>query len=191
MRVAITGSGGTGKTRLATALAEHYGYPLIEEGVREFMKISGIKDLRSLPPEKTMEMQWWLFNHKIEKETGLENFIADRSTIDNMAYVLRWCSRQAGLESDIEKYLELARRYSHNTYDLIIFLPWGKFEVEADGVRSAKRWYQYEMDRLLWGLLCELNGGYSPCLLNASSVFEERLAVAIKLIDGWEAYNGK
>lgn len=153
MKIAITGYGGTGKTTLAEALSSNFGYPLIDEGIREFLQETGIKDLRSMPPEETMKMQWWLLNHKISQEEKLDKFIADRSTIDNIAYVLRWCSRQEGLEQEIDRYIKLAKKYAENTYDLILFLPWGKFKLKEDGIRSVKKWYQYEIDRLLWGLL--------------------------------------
>jgi hypothetical protein len=39
------------------------------------------------------------------------------------------------------------------TYDKIILLPWNSIPVEADGFRSAKLYYQYEMHCLVLGIL--------------------------------------
>lgn len=156
MKIAISGSEGTGKSTLSRELAKEFGIPRIKEGVRDYMKRHGIENLRDMSPQEYMKMQWYLLDSKIEQESSLGSFVADRSVADNVAYTLRWCGRDF-TEKMLGKYVQLAREHAQNTYDLILYLPWGKISVEDDGVRDTRKWYLYEIDRLIWGILKDWN----------------------------------
>ncbi len=152
MRIAISGSEGTGKSILSRGLEQEFGIPRVEEGVRSYIKEHGIDNLREMSPGEYMKMQWCILYKKIEQENGVGSFVADRSVADNVAYVLRWCAREF---SDImlDDFIRTAKEHAQDTYDLILFLPWGEIPIEDDGVRSPRKWYQYEIDRLIWGIL--------------------------------------
>ena len=84
-RIALSGSGGTGKTTLAKAATEILGWPQVNEGVRDYLDSKGIKHLRELSPKDTFEMQLHILSIKVAKENQLHRFIADRCTVDNAA----------------------------------------------------------------------------------------------------------
>jgi nicotinamide riboside kinase len=151
-RVALSGCGGSGKSTLATALSLDLGWSRVAEGVRDYLKKNKIDGLRKLSAEETMKMQWELLNKKIETEKSLEQFVADRSTADNVAYALRWCAWDVP-EKEVRDYVKEAFAHAYNTYDLIIHLPWGAIPLEGDGIRSDKKMYQYEIDASIRGLL--------------------------------------
>jgi nicotinamide riboside kinase len=151
-RVALSGCGGSGKSTLATELSKELGWDRIEEGVRDYLKDNNIESLRGMTPERTMAMQIEMLQRKVEKESTTENFIADRSTADNVAYALRWCAWDLP-ESAMKEYIGTAYHHAYNTYDLIIHLPWGIIPLQNDGVRSNKLMYQYEIDALIRGIL--------------------------------------
>jgi len=152
MRIAISGSEGTGKSTLSRVLAREFGVPRVREGVRKYMDSHCIDNLRDMSSYEYMKMQWFLLNEKIEQENSLGSFVADRSVADNVAYVLRWCARDFS-DAMLDDFIKTAREHAQETYDLILYLPWGEMPIESDGVRSTRKWYQYEIDRLVWGIL--------------------------------------
>ena len=94
MKIAISGTDSTGKTSLAEAVSTKYNISIIPECAREIADEMGINNLRTMPAELAYKFQTRVLDEKIRLELGLEKFIADRSTVDNAAYYLRWCSRE-------------------------------------------------------------------------------------------------
>lgn len=151
-RIALSGSGGTGKSTLAQALVDKLGWARSTEGVREYLSENNIGALRELTPQSTMKMQWEILNKKIDTEKHLGQFVADRSTVDSVAYALRWCAWDIP-DDEMTGYVRAAFTHAYNYYDMVILLPWGAIELEDDGVRSAKGYYQYGIDATIRGLL--------------------------------------
>lgn len=155
MRIGFSGSGGTGKTTVAKVLAEGLGLPLISEGVREYVAERGITNLRGMTAEETFDMQRHLLQVKKDQELRQDAWVSDRTTADNIAYCLRWCGREDGLQEAVRDYVREAMEHLQEAYDLIFFFPHGKFDLTGDGVRSAKPMYQLEIEYLLRGILAE------------------------------------
>ena len=154
MKVAISGSAGTGKSLLAKQLSFELGSPLIPEGIREYLLEHNLKDFKGMSPRETMGMQWFILNRKIEEEKKLNSFVADRCTADNVAYALRWCGReiQDVPKAQMKHYINEAKEHC-KLYDAIFILPGGIIPLENDGVRSSNENYHYEMECMIMGLL--------------------------------------
>lgn len=154
MRIAISGAAGTGKSLLAQELAKIYNVEFIEEGIRKYLEYKNIEHFRNMSPKETMEMQWSILNNKILREKKLKNFIADRSTADNLAYALRWCARETTEipKSEMKHYIEVCQEHC-NIYDIIFVLPCGSIPLEDDKVRSMNENYHYEMECTIVGAL--------------------------------------
>jgi len=189
MRIGITGSSGTGKTTLAKALVKHLGrdYQLVEEGVREWLAARGYESPRDLKgAEETRQMQEDILAAKINTETFQENYVADRTTLDNIVYVLYWISRKAE-EKWLNEYIGTALRHAVMAYDIVFFLPWGVFPIEEDGCRSVKPWYQFAIHSMLAGIISNHNGIHSKTVVIQSSTHEDRVheaKAAIRLMRG-------
>jgi nicotinamide riboside kinase len=169
VRIAFTGSGGTGKTTTLKEVNKILKYPVIKEGVREYMAQNNIEHLRELGVDGTMKMQNWLLDEKevSEKQT---DFIADRTTVDNFVYALEWLGREDELQDEVSKYRDRCMGHAANHYDLIVIFPWGQFPLEDDGVRSAKPMYQFKVQMLIERLVQQLIGNVAVHMLQATDL---------------------
>lgn len=153
MKIALAGSGSTGKSTLAEAASKQFDIPYIPEYAREVAQEMGIGNIRELTPETTYDFQINILDKKITEEDRHETFIADRSSADNAAYYFRWCCRDVPDEKNktyIERCFERLKEY-----DKIIVLPWNGIPLQDDGFRSKKLYYQYEIHCLILGILAD------------------------------------
>lgn len=172
MRIAVSGSAGTGKSTLAAALAAKLGVPLlpdfVEDVLREHGKDSwrGINDTRI---RKTIRMT--ALERKIAAESAAEAFVSDKSVVDYLAY---WVMNQMEFETKEQNQavLDMVRahvgRYTHR-----LFLPY-RAEVEATGTRNADPVHNFKLSAVKRGLYLEL--GATP--IDAPYTFGED-------IDAW------
>ncbi len=151
MRIAFSGSGGTGKTTLVQELNKGLGFPVIGEGIREWLEDHNFTHFKELSKELTIKMQEDNLKRRIEIESSLQQFISDRSSVDNLVYALRWIGSVDTGEYDgwMAQYINAAMNHAETNYDIIFVLPWGEIEIEDDGLRSKKQWYQYMIQALI------------------------------------------
>ena len=157
MKIAFSGSGGTGKTTLLKELNKTMHYPVINEGVREWLRLHKFNDFKEMNTNDIKQMQLDVLNKKIQLENFYKRFIVDRTTIDNFCYALRWIGSESSEHNDfMSNYFKRCMEHV-KTYDLIFICPWNAFKIEDDGIRSNKKWYQYMIQSLieyhLYGLL--------------------------------------
>lgn len=148
IRLAISGSAGTGKTTLAMDLAGRLELPYLEEGFRK-RREAGL-DLHNLSPTETRALLTELYEEAIgEVKACGEGFVQDRCPLDFLAFWLHY-----GFWSEQEESHELYSRAQADLkfYDTIIVLPWGAIELEFDGIRSTNRWLQLKYQSLFEGL---------------------------------------
>lgn len=148
MRIALSGSGGTGKTTTLKALNESLKLPVIKEGVRSYMADNNITHLRELSLRDIMKMQMELLKQKRVSEAQQE-FIADRSTIDNFVYANYWLGRDDEMQRGLYDYMDSCFQHAVDSYDYIFLFPWGVIDLEDDGVRSAKPMYQFAIQMMI------------------------------------------
>ena len=149
MRIAVTGSAGTGKTTLVEALAERLDVPVVPEGMREYLERTGV-DLHDLAPFELRELVETLWGQRLEQE-AVGPFVADRCSVDFAAFWLLYrFHHQPGVDTDawMAAFRERAR-----IYDRIVLLPHGAFDLERDGIRSPNQWIQLHFQIVLEGLL--------------------------------------
>ena len=151
-RVALSGSAGTGKTTLARHLADRWGVPYIDEGMRRRLE-AGL-DLHSLTMQEFRQLNVDLRNEQEEREQAAiaahGGFVADRSALDYAAFWLIYNFFE--YEAETAEVMDTARRYGAK-YDAIVLLPWGVLPLRRDGVRSTNPWQQRHYQATVEGLL--------------------------------------
>lgn len=174
LRIALSGSAGTGKTTLGRRLARELDLPFVEEGMRarledgldlHGLEIAGWCDL--------CEELWSEHAQRMDAALGdAGGFVADRSSLDFAAFWLHY-----GLYEEVERSDAFMRRMIERArdYDRLLLFPWGVLDLEADGVRSSNRWLQLRFQ----GLVEDLTRRYAAqrtSAIPATRDLEERLA---------------
>jgi len=152
MKIALVGTEGTGKTTLAKAVSEKYNIPYVDECARIISKETGIK-VREDNSDKLYEFQIKCLEMKLKEESKYDEFIADRSTIDNLVYYLRWVANDKDSELN-EKY---CRKCIQNirTYDKIVLMEPKYLSLVKDEIRTGNIWYRESIHFMLIGVLEE------------------------------------
>ncbi len=129
MKIAITGTHGTGKTTLARALAAKTGLPLIVEQARVVAAEMGLTNCNQLlnSPERAKAFQERVLERQIaEQIKHPEGFIADRSTLDAIAYwklYLGNTKSQVSPGTKTDRYIYKARLHAWKGLDLLVYIP--------------------------------------------------------------------
>jgi len=143
IKLTITGASGVGKTTLAKRLAQSLGIAVIPELARDLCVELGYKKIGEIPDQEGFKRL--VFKKQIEVESGMNSFVADRSTIDCWVLWQRWniCPAMTyDTEALYEACLEHAQTYTH-----IIYVP-PLFQPEDDGFRWTEPDYIKQIDRI-------------------------------------------
>lgn len=173
MRIAMTGTHGTGKTTLARALAERLKMPLITDCARQVARGMGIEHVSSITADKTRarKFQWSVVHELMRAECNYPaGFVSDRSMLDCLAY---WEAYHLG-ESTGYTCLCL-----HHHYDLLVYvLP--EIPCADDGFRSTDERLRREVDVIIRGLL-----EYTKTpVVKVTGTVEERLMQVLERLNG-------
>ena len=146
MRIAFMGSSGTGKTALANFISAKYGWPLNPVGARsvaEKMGFSSPYDVNAA--DKRGEFQRQVLADKREWEAQHEDFVTDRTPLDNLVY----CSMHgAAATVDFDAHIAALKRY-----DLVFHCPMRSFfNVGTDPVRVSETTYHRIFEIFLYGI---------------------------------------
>lgn len=182
MRIAFSGSGGTGKTTLLNEINKDLNLPIIGEGIREWLTEHGFSDFKQLGIKDVVKMQEDTLRRKMDIESNLQSFISDRSTVDNLSYALRWIgSVENEYDTWMAQYITYAMNHANKNYDLIFILPWGELDLVNDGTRSTKTWYQYMIQSIIERHIYMLEG---PMIYEVMSVpLEDRKNECLRIIE--------
>lgn len=172
MRIALSGSAGTGKTTLGRRLAGELGLPYLEEGMRR--RLEGGLDVHALGAEGLGALLAELWEEqRAAEEAARGGFVADRSSLDFAAFWLHY-----GLYFDeprTSRWIEELRAHAES-YDRIVLLPWGVLPLEHDNVRSTNRWVQLRVQAILEALLARYVSAPRLLRLPPLAALEDRLA---------------
>lgn len=155
MRIAFTGAGGTGKTTLATYVAEKWGIPFLGNTARDVMKEMGVENeaaQANLSPETVLALQQGIFERFKDLRRLTPSFVSDRLLLDNYTYSTLRCNET--MTPEIHKpWLEAAVSDLYNM-DLVFYCPAGMFPLKGDGIRQEGIAHHYLFDAAVYGHLC-------------------------------------
>ena len=163
-RIGLTGSGSSGKSSLAVELSKALEIPFVSSVSRSVFEARGLKesDQHNLTPVERFSLQKDIFaayrSNLWTYITDGNGFVADRTAIDHMCYMLYRCN-DIITQADIESIEEFTR-FNLSQFDLIVFCPSGVVPLIDDGFREVKIGYQYLMDIAMRGLLEKMNKTY-------------------------------
>lgn len=164
MKIAFTGSSGSGKTTLVTYVAEQLGIQHIsgsagdvkKEGdkmlIDEMLRYPGgghvgVIRYSALNPEYGVMNQKMLQMRRRELIMDNDDFVTDRSPIDNLTYFINQCAYHPMVTNEL--VLEFAKdclvaweELTHVIYVKAV----QPNEVEVNGSRVANNWYQKAID---------------------------------------------
>lgn len=156
MKIGISGSVCTGKTTLATAIAERLGVALVPETARvllEQLQLGPGGERESLSDK--IQFQKRLIEYKERSESQHSAFVADRTFVDAAAYWLYYVSKEA---SDMQsgRYLEQCEQRMVG-YDLVLLLRFDRLggDIVDDGFRTSRLAYRMALHLLIQGLLLQ------------------------------------
>ena len=155
--VLLTGAGGTGKTTLAEAISKQHGLPLVKSISREVMAKHGIAredDQLKMTDQARWEMQVDIQNAYWDSVKDLDNYVADRTALDHLCYVLMKSWQK--LDIDLMEELEDRVFDQFSAATLIIHTPTGIFVPPPDegpGARTSDPVQREFFDRICKGYL--------------------------------------
>jgi len=148
LRIALSGSAGTGKTTLGRQLAAGLGLPFLEEGMRR--RLEGGLDLHRLDHARMQQLLLELWSEQCAAEDAATGgFVADRSPLDFAAFWIFYGFHHDAAATDAFLPQVWQR---HARIDQVVLLPWGVLPLASDGVRSTNRWVQFQYQCLVEGL---------------------------------------
>mgnify|MGYP000556570405 CR=1 FL=1 len=148
-RIGITGSAGTGKTRLATTLSNVLNLPVRAERMRE--RLAAGFDPHSLSRDGHRRMLAGDADDlALDLARDRDGLITDRTPLDMAAF---WLANGFGVDDPLATEALLARAVcAMADYDLVVLLPWGEHPITADGIRSANPWMHLHFQTVVEGL---------------------------------------
>ncbi len=150
MKTAFVGSFSTGKTTLANVFAREWDVPLLPEVAREVVRLGF-----PLDQSATAETETLIFLKQWRAEAVHEDFVADRSIYDVLAYA-DWVMEHNDADRK-ENHLwyesrEIALLNLRARYDVVFYLPI-EFPIVLDGLRPDDTAFQTDIDRRIRTLL--------------------------------------
>ncbi len=135
MRIAVIGTHSTGKTTLAKALSRELNIPVIEECARSH-------DIKHASVEEYIKIQENILAEQIKAESKHQNFISDRSTIDNLAYWIHSCAPMVDAVTN-RSYTKTALENVTTYTNIFLLVP--EFYPRDDGFRDTNIIYQLQI----------------------------------------------
>lgn len=179
--IGITGSAGSGKTTLATALAERLGRCFVPEAMRD--RLAAGFDLHRLTRAGHRAL---LADDATDLARRLAvpdaQLVTDRTPLDMAAF---WLSNGYGVDDPAATEALLGRAVcAMADYRRVVLLPWGALPLRADGVRSANPWLQLHFQEIIEGLCRRFLPPETLLVVPDTAVsFSERLNWVLKQLE--------
>lgn len=148
MKIGFVGSHGTGKTTLATLLAQDLKLPIITGVMTKIWKEYKIEDFDRLSLKDRANFQIIALSKQILlQEDNASGFVTDRSVLDMLAYTLYLDCLEPSILDIYKKQVELICK----DYDFIFYLPIA-FEFENRNLRASEE-SQIKVDKIIQSIL--------------------------------------
>lgn len=182
IRLAFAGASGTGKSTLAHYVATKYGIPMNPVGARSVAMAMGFSTVYQVDQAgKRREFQHRLLFEKLAWEEKHDDFVTDRTTLDNVVYSVLHADGDldAALPRDEFEAAKMAiGRYSTG----VVFCPIAAWQaLDADPNRKSNPIYHAVYESLLEGLLYHER---PLTVMLANTSLDERKHVVDSLITG-------
>ena len=162
MLFAISGSQGSGKSTIITALKER-GFPIVERKTsRSILEewgvtLSQVNNDRDL----TIRFQDRILTRKMEDEKEATEDVSriwftERTYADLFTYALIAIGKDNEYSDWVDEYFKDCAAGQTN-YNANFYLPAGRFQVEHDGVRGSNQHYARMVDRTMRDVLTRMN----------------------------------
>jgi nicotinamide riboside kinase len=145
LNIVLCGAAGTGKRRLAKALARDLEITCIEGIARSVHKLGG-----DLNKKSSWEDEFMIFLAQMWEESEYPEWVSAGSMVDIVAYAHYYAEREGSRRSKqiVMALANNVRTISNNDYSVVFYLPL-EGQPKADGVRSVDMAFQREIDRLI------------------------------------------
>lgn len=147
LKIAMAGPSGVGKTTLAEWISKEYDIPFITTSTKPLWDKHGINTHQELITRTILNPQWGLdFQYElldIRKNIieSNEQFVTDRSPVDNLVYFLMQNAPYLGEEA-VEAYIQLCANALSKITGLVQIPFDSHIPLENDGKRIANKYYQ-------------------------------------------------
>lgn len=159
LRVALCGASGSGKSTLARYIESTYNIPyqensagmILSERVQRLLierygwTRSGHADvirLGNINPNFARDFQTELLLERVKRMQEKEEFIFDRSTVDNIVYYLLQCGHMSN-EVCTKQHIDIAlKALDRLTHIIMVYTPIENTQIEDNGSRIANWYYQ-------------------------------------------------
>lgn len=173
MRIALAGSGGTGKTVTSHEIARLMRWPRLESKARKVFADLNAKSMETDPtqdPEKFLLVQERILEEQIKTETEAsrdhDNWVSERTVLDTAAYAFFWAAAMPVAAGGIwarhhlsikDRAMNIVNRAQQHAvadpYDRVFIMPYGRFPLAGDAFRHGDAGYQRAIDIMITGLI--------------------------------------
>lgn len=153
MLISITGSQGAGKSTLITEL-ENRGFLTVQRKTSRSIMAEWNVTLEQVNNDHdlTIKFQDEILKRKSEDETKAVNssyvWITERTYADLFTYALITLGKENKYSQWIDEYYEKCKQ-AQETYDGLVYLTSGQFEIQHDGVRGSNQHYGRMVDLIM------------------------------------------
>jgi adenylate kinase family enzyme len=151
-KICISGASGTGKTTLATYIAENYQLPYLNASSSRLWSNYGYKNHEDVHRDVyqhediALRLQNDILNSRNSLFSCKKYFVTDRGPIDQLAYFLNYFQISNPMKKVM--FINLVRKQLRY-FDAFIFIRFSNTVIEDNGLRILDPYYQLIIDSIM------------------------------------------